>query len=103
MIEYRVRPLFGLPTPWLTEITHVERLKSFIDEQRIGPYQIWHHEHRFEDLGDGRIQMHDTVTYVLPFSPWGEWAHPILVKPQLNKIFSHREKVVGELFAPSKG
>ena len=98
MIEYRVRPLFGIPFRWVTEITHVEPGKSFVDEQRIGPYRIWHHEHRFKPLGDGRIEMSDRVTYVLPFGPLGDLVHPILVEPQLAKIFAFREKAVREVF-----
>ena len=50
MIEYRVRPLLGISMSWLTEITHVEPGVRFVDEQRIGPYRIWHHEHHFLSL-----------------------------------------------------
>ena len=98
MIEYRVRPLFGIAATWLTEITHVEPGKFFVDEQRIGPYRMWHHEHHFTALGDGKVEVRDRVTYVLPFGWLGELAHPFLVKPQLERIFAYREKAVGELF-----
>ena len=98
MIEYRVRPLLGIPVRWVTEITHVEPEKRFVDEQRIGPYRIWHHEHHFKQLDGERIEMRDRVTYVLPFSPLGDLVHPFLVKPQLAKIFACREKAVHELF-----
>ena len=98
MIEYRVRPLLGIPARWVTEITHVEQGKLFVDEQRIGPYRIWHHEHHFKELDSGRIEMTDQVTYMLPLWPLGEFAHPFLVKPQLEKIFAFREKAVSELF-----
>ncbi len=99
MIEYRVRPLFGIPARWLTEITHVEDGSFFVDEQRVGPYKIWHHEHHFKDLGDGRVELIDIVTYVIPFGILGEIVRPFLVEPQLMKIFNHREKAVAELFA----
>ena len=98
MIEYRVRPLLGIPARWVTEITHVEPRRFFVDEQRIGPYRIWHHEHRFVETGDGRTEISDRVTYVLPFGPLGELVHPWIVKPQLAKIFSFREKSVAEIF-----
>lgn len=98
MIEYRVRPLLGIPARWVTEITHVEPEKFFVDEQRIGPYRIWHHEHQFRELDGGRVEMKDRVTYVLPFGPLGNLVHPFLVKPQLAKIFAFREKAVTELF-----
>jgi ligand-binding SRPBCC domain-containing protein len=98
VIEYRVRPLLGIPMTWLTEITHVEEPRYFVDEQRVGPYKIWHHEHFFEALPDGRIELRDLVHYVLPFSPFSEVIHPILVKPQLDQIFAYREKAVRERF-----
>ena len=98
LIEYRVRPLLGIPVRWLTEITHVEPEKYFVDEQRIGPYRLWHHEHHFRQRDGGRIEMTDRVTYVLPFSPLSELIHPFLVQPQLAKIFAFREKTVGDLF-----
>ncbi len=98
MIEYRVRPLLGIPARWLTEITHVELAKRFVDEQRVGPYRIWHHEHHFKSLDDGRTEMLDRVTYVLPFGMLGDLIHPIVVKPQLAKIFAFREKAVRDLF-----
>ena len=98
MIQYCVTPLLGIPMTWLTEITHVRDGEYFVDEQRVGPYAIWHHEHWFHDLGDGRIEMEDRVTYVLPFQPLGDIVHPFLVKPQLDRIFGYRGKAVRELF-----
>lgn len=98
MIAYRVRPLFGIPMTWLSEITLVEAGVRFIDEQRVGPYAVWHHEHVFHDLGDGRVELEDRATYVLPLAPLGDLAHALLVKPQLDRIFAHREKAVRELF-----
>lgn len=98
MIAYRVRPLLGIPMTWLSEITLVEEGVRFIDEQRVGPYAVWHHEHAFHDLGDGRVEVDDRATYVLPFAPLGDLAHGMLVKPQLAKIFAFREKAVRELF-----
>ena len=98
MIEYRVRPLFGIPLTWLTEITHVDEPRRFVDEQRVGPYAIWHHEHTFTALEGGRTEMRDLVHYVLPFGLLGNLAHPFLVRPALKKIFAYREKAVGERF-----
>jgi ligand-binding SRPBCC domain-containing protein len=99
MIEYRVRPLLGIPVRWVSEITHVEPGKFFVDEQRIGPYRIWHHEHHFKELDGGRVEINDRVTYVLPFGPLGNLAHPFLVKPRLAKIFAFREQAVNRIFA----
>ena len=53
MIEYKVSPLFGIPVSWLTEIVHVDKPHHFVDEQRVGPYRLWHHEHFFRDLARG--------------------------------------------------
>lgn len=98
MIAYRVRPLFRVPVTWLTEITQVQTGEYFIDEQRVGPYAVWHHEHHFHELPGGRIEMLDRITYVLPFGPAGNLVHPWLVQPQLNQIFAFRRAAVARLF-----
>ena len=98
MIQYNVTPLLGIPMKWLTEITHVKDGEYFVDEQRVGPYAIWHHEHWFRPAGEGLIEMEDRVTYVLPFQPFGDIVHPLLVQPQLERIFGFREKAVREIF-----
>jgi ligand-binding SRPBCC domain-containing protein len=101
MIEYRVRPLLGLPMRWLTEITHVEKPGYFVDEQRVGPYRLWHHEHHFRALDAGRTEMRDVVHYVLPCAPFSEVVHPFLVAPELRRIFAYREQAVREIFSPA--
>lgn len=97
IIAYTVSPVLGIPLKWVTEITHVKEHKFFVDEQRIGPYVMWHHEHHFEQTKDG-ILMTDIVSYELPFGPLGKLAHALFVKKQLNEIFAYRFKVVDELF-----
>ena len=97
MIEYRVRPLLNIPMTWITEITHVKDHQFFVDEQRKGPYRIWHHEHHFREIPEG-VEMTDIVSYELPMGSLGKLAHPILVKKKLEEIFAYRFKVVEELF-----
>lgn len=97
MIEYRVRPLLGIPMNWITEITHVKEHQFFVDEQRKGPYRIWHHEHHFETVDNG-VLMSDIVSYELPYGILGKIAHPILVQGKLNEIFDFRFEIVEEIF-----
>lgn len=103
LIQYRVRPLFGIPMTWLTEITYVDEGRRFVDEQRVGPYRLWHHEHRFRELDPGRTEMQDTVHYVLPFSPLSEVFHRWLVEPELRKIFDYRERETTAIFGGTRG
>jgi ligand-binding SRPBCC domain-containing protein len=100
MIQYRVRPIAGIPVTWLTEITHVEPLRYFIDEQPVGPYRLWHHEHWFEALGPERTCMRDVILYKLPFGAFGRIAHALFVRPQLERIFQFRKRAIEELFPP---
>jgi ligand-binding SRPBCC domain-containing protein len=99
MIEYRVKPLAGVPLTWLTEITHVNEGESFVDEQRIGPYAIWHHEHFFRELSGGETEVEDRITYALKFGWLGEIVHPFAVRPQLERIFAFREEAVRANFS----
>lgn len=101
MITHRLRPFLNVPITWLTEITHVVENQLFIDEQRVGPYAVWHHEHEFHDLGGNRTEMVDRVTYVPPFGPLGELVHPWLIKPELDRVFAYREQALRQLFPES--
>jgi ligand-binding SRPBCC domain-containing protein len=103
IIEYIVKPVLGIPLYWMTEISHVEDKKYFVDEQRFGPYTMWHHQHHFKQVPEG-IEMTDIVHYKLPLWFLGDIAHFLFVKKQLKGIFDHRFKVVEEMFnkvAPS--
>lgn len=97
MIAYKVRPVLGIPLNWLTEITQVEHHRFFVDEQRVGPYKIWHHEHHFKKVAGG-VEMTDIVTYHLPLGFLGKLAHALFVGKQLDGIFEHRFKAVDQLF-----
>lgn len=97
IISYRVRPLFGIPTNWVTEITHIVDKSYFVDEQRVGPYALWHHQHIVEEEGDG-VLMKDIVSYKPPFGFLGSIANTLVIKKQLNKIFNYRTKVLETIY-----
>jgi ligand-binding SRPBCC domain-containing protein len=97
VIEYKVRPIMGIPLYWMTEITHVSEGKYFVDEQRFGPYSLWHHQHHFRVV-EGGVEMTDIVHYKLPFWFLGDIANSLLVKRQLKGIFDFRFKKVESLF-----
>lgn len=99
IITYRVGLFPGIRSNWVTEIKHVHFEKLFIDEQRVGPYQLWYHEHHFKEITNG-VLMIDKVTYKPPLGVLGKLIHPILVKPQLTKIFSFRMKTLKTIFGP---
>jgi ligand-binding SRPBCC domain-containing protein len=89
IITYKVSPLFGIKLNWMTEITHVKELEYFVDEQRIGPYSMWHHQHKIEAI-EGGVLMTDIVTYQPPMGILGAMANTVLIKKQLQKIFDFR-------------
>lgn len=97
IITYKVRPVLGIPLRWMTEITHVKEGVYFIDEQRRGPYKLWHHQHHFEAVADG-VKMTDIVHYEIPFGILGQFARGLFVKKQLDDIFKYRKQQVNELF-----
>tara|TARA_Y100000741_G_scaffold199771_1_gene151986 strand:- start:435 stop:944 length:510 start_codon:yes stop_codon:yes gene_type:complete len=97
IIQYKVTPLFGIPIKWVTEITSVLNEKYFVDEQRFGPYSLWHHKHFIKEI-EGGVEMEDVVDYKLPFGLLGQIVHPIIVKPKLDEIFNYRYNKLIELF-----
>ncbi len=97
IISYKVRPIFGIPMTWVTEITHVEERKYFIDEQRVGPYALWHHQHFIEPHENG-VMMTDIVSYKPPLGFLGSIANALLIRRQLEGIFAYREKALNKRF-----
>lgn len=97
IITYTVRPLLGVPMFWMTEITHVREGEFFVDEQRIGPYALWHHQHHFRVIENG-VEMTDLVHYRLPLGVLGKLAHALLIRRQLEAIFDYRYRVLEERF-----
>lgn len=97
IITYRIRIAPLIHIPWVTEIRSVEEGKSFIDVQLSGPYSLWHHRHRFEEIPSG-VRMSDLVHYALPFGPCGAMAHALFVKKKLQWIFNYRRKMLEEYF-----
>lgn len=97
IIEYKVSPVMNIPLYWMTEITHVEDKKYFVDEQRFGPYRLWHHQHHFKVI-EGGVEMTDIVHYKLPLWFLGDIANALIVKKQLKGIFDHRFRIVEKLF-----
>ena len=98
LIEYYVHPVLNIPLYWMTEITHVEQNKFFVDEQRFGPYSFWHHQHHFKEVPGG-TEMTDIIHYKLPLWFFGDIANTLFVKNKLKDIFDYRflqgEKVIG--------
>lgn len=102
IIQYKVSPFPGYTTKWVTEITHVNEGNYFVDEQRFGPYSLWHHKHFIKEI-DGGVEMEDIIDYKIPFGILGQLAHPLIVKKQLIEIFKHREQKLIELFGTLPG
>lgn len=96
IIQYKVTPFKGYSTRWVTEITHVKEGEYFVDEQRFGPYALWHHKHFVNEINEG-IEMEDIIDYKIIFGLLGQSIHPI-IKRQLLQIFNYREQKLNELF-----
>ena len=97
LLQYKVTPLPGFKTNWVTEITHVEKPDYFVDVQLYGPYTLWHHKHFIHEI-EGGVEIEDLVHYKIPFGILGRMMHPLLVKPKLNEIFKAREAKMIEKF-----
>lgn len=101
IIEYIVRPVLGIKTRWVTEITHVKEPYFFVDEQRIGPYSLWHHKHFLKEV-EGGVEMEDIIHYKIPLGFLGNLFHPLIVRPKLEGIFAHRKITLEKLFGKTQ-
>ena len=97
IITYSITPILHFPLNWITEITHVKEKKYFVDEQKIGPYKMWHHEHIFEEKENG-ILMTDIITYVPPLGFLGKIANRLFIKKKVNQIFEYRKVILDQIF-----
>ncbi len=98
LVEYRVRiPVVGT-RPWLSELKHIVPGRSFVDEQKIGPYKLWYHYHALEQVGD-KIKFIDQVTYEVPYCIFGKMAHALFIRKTLERIFAYREERFKEIFS----
>lgn len=101
IIEYRVGIFPGVRTTWLTEISHVRRMEYFVDEQRIGPYEFWYHEHKFCSLDHNQTQMIDNVTYSVGYGLIGDMLNALVIGKKLSGIFNFRSRKIQDLY-PAK-
>lgn len=97
IISYKVSPILNIPMEWVTEITHIKPLHFFVDQQLIGPYRLWHHQHILEDNAKG-VLMRDIVSYQPPFGILGKLANGIFIKKQLESIFEYRRALLEKKF-----
>ncbi|MAW21324.1 MAG: hypothetical protein CMD16_02870 [Flavobacteriales bacterium] len=97
IISYKVTPILNIPLTWITEITHVKEKNFFVDEQRVGPYKMWHHEHIFK-VQDNGVLMKDIITYIPPFGILGKLANYLFINKRVNEIFDFRNKVLDQIY-----
>lgn len=97
IITYKIAAVARIPMTWVTEIKHVESLYRFVDEQRIGPFQFWFHEHSFQPVNGG-IEMTDIVHYQMPWGWLGELVHSVFIRRRLNAIFDFRRAYIEGLW-----
>lgn len=98
IIQYKISPFLGIKMDWVTEITHVEDRQFFVDEQRFGPYALWHHQHHFKEV-EGGIEMEDILHYKVPYGPIGTLADAFFVDQKIESIFQYRETAIEERLA----
>lgn len=91
MIEYDIRIPFLGYQEWVTEIKHINKPYSFVDEQRIGPFKLWYHYHALQQVNEG-IKFIDKVYYAVPFYIIGIIFHTFVLKKILTHIFDYRKE-----------
>ena len=98
IITYKIGILPLIKSNWITEITHLEDHQFFVDEQRFGPYAMWHHEHHFEEIEAGKVKMTDIVNFKMPFGIFGDLFGGALVKNKVRFIFESRFTILEKYF-----
>jgi len=97
IITYKMKPFAGITIKWMAEITQVKEKEYFVDDQRSGPFAIWHHQHHFKAV-EGGTEMTDILDYKLPLGFLGSIANALFVRRQLQQLFIYRYKKLEEIF-----
>jgi len=97
IIMYAISPFINIQFNWVTEITIIKDHEYFVDEQRKGPYSIWHHEHHFEKV-DGGVRMTDKLYYSIGKSIFGWLTGKLFVHKKVVAIFEYRRKQLENMF-----
>jgi|TARA_B110000116_G_scaffold111162_1_gene96394 ligand-binding SRPBCC domain-containing protein len=98
LIAYKISPFLDIKTTWITMITNVKKNEKFIDQQVMGPYKFWHHEHKFQVISSNKVKMTDIITYIPPFGFLGDIANELFLKKKLNNIFDYRNIILNNMF-----
>ncbi len=98
VIQYQVTPFPGFTTDWISEITQIKHHAHFIDDQRVGPFALWHHQHFFRQLDNGYTEMKDVLHYQAPLGFLGTIADWLFVRRQVEGIFTAREAAIKRIF-----
>jgi ligand-binding SRPBCC domain-containing protein len=101
IITYTVRPVFRVKMKWVTEITHLVEGQYFVDEQRAGPYRMWHHQHKIQPVENG-VLMTDLVIYGPPLGFFGALANRFMIRRRLEEIFDYRQRKLVEIFGDTE-
>ncbi|NEU08246.1 SRPBCC family protein [Flavihumibacter sp. R14] len=101
IIDYTVKPLFGIPLRWQTEITKVNKPTSFTDRQVKGPYKLWEHRHIYLPQEKGLV-MQDEVKYQLPFGIIGRYTNSLVVREKIADIFAYRKGILNKMFVDNE-
>ncbi len=98
IIEYMITiPIIGRRR-WVTEIKHIRKEHSFVDEQRLGPYRFWYHHHKISQETGG-VRSFDTVYYHPPLGPAGHILNNLFINRTLQRIFDYRQKKLAARFS----
>jgi ligand-binding SRPBCC domain-containing protein len=96
LINYRLKPMLNIPINWCSEITHIKEKDYFVDEQRRGPYKMWHHEHHFK-AKEGGVLMTDILYYEVGKSVFGWLAGKLFVHKKVKAIFEYRRRTLEKI------
>ncbi len=95
-IYLTVRHLGIIPTSWHVRITEYEPPFRMVDEQIKGPFACWKQLRIIESVPGG-TKLTDVVEYQLPLGWLGRLANAIVVRRQIESMFSYRQRRTKEL------
>ncbi len=96
----RLLPPLPFRANWIALIIEFEWNHHFADIQRKGPFQRFHHRHEFALEVRHAVQgttMRDVIDYEIGFGLLGELAQKLVIGPNFQRTFTHRQKALEKL------
>jgi ligand-binding SRPBCC domain-containing protein len=95
-VTLKVRQFLLFVMRWHVRITAYEPPTLMVDEQVSGPFKTWKQTRLLKTTENGTA-LTDIVEYEVPFGPLGKIANALVIRGQIQEMFTYRQAATKRL------